>query len=127
MMLRAFLLGTVILAATAIPPTVGRAQDIDFSKIDRFESLSSGTLRVGSPAKTIVDDGERHVVVLTIWNADAETKVFWRSPDGNAPHTTVIPGPGVQTFQTAGALKLEAVGEPNHEVQYGYVMLGQEK
>ena len=86
---------------------------IDFSKIDKFESLSTGTRRVGSPPKTIVDDGERHVVVVTIWDADAETKVSWRSSSG--PQTTVIPGPGVQTFQTLGQFKLEAVGEPAHE------------
>jgi len=87
-------------------------------------SLAFGTLRVGAPPKTIADDGERHVVILTIWNADGETKVYWRSPDGNAPRTTVISGRGVQTFQTLGEFKLEAVGEPNHEVQYGYVLLG---
>jgi hypothetical protein len=127
MKLRAAALGTALLAATFVPPTAGRAQDIDFSKIDKFESLSSGTLRVGSPPKTIVDDGERHVVVLTIWDADAETKVYWRSPDGNADRTTVIPGRGVQTFQTVGEFKLEAVGEPNREVQYGYVLLGLQK
>ena len=61
------------------------AQEIDFGKIDKFESLGSGTLHVGAPPMTIVDDGERHVVVLTIWDADVETKVYWRSPDGNAP------------------------------------------
>jgi hypothetical protein len=127
MKLRAVALGTALLAATILSPYEGRAQGIDFSKIDKFETLSSGTLRVGSPPKTIVDDGERHVVVLTIWDADAETKVYWRSPDGNAPRTTVMPGRGIQTFQTAGELKLEAVGEPSHEVQYGYVLLGEQK
>ena len=89
--------------------------------------MASGSLRVGAPPKTIVDDGERHVVILTIWDADAETKVSWRSPDGTALRTTVIPGRGVQTFQTLGEFKLEAVGEPNHEVQYGYVLLGLRK
>ena len=127
MKLRLLALGMAVLAATAVPLSKGRAEGLDFRKIDKFESLSSGTLRVGSPAKTIVDDGERHAVVLTIWDADAETKVYWRSPDGNAPRTTVIPGRGVQTFQTVGELKLEAVGEPNREVQYGYVLLGLEK
>jgi hypothetical protein len=117
----AALLGVVTLAL----PSAGRAQEIDLSKIDKFESLSTGTLRVGSPPKTIVDDGERHVIVLTIWDADAETKVYWRSSSG--PRTTVIPGRGVQTFQTLGELKLEAVGEPAHEVQYGYMLLGLEK
>jgi hypothetical protein len=57
------------------------AEEIDFGKIDKFESLATGTLHVGSPPKTIVDDGERHVVILTIWDANAETKVYWRSPD----------------------------------------------
>jgi hypothetical protein len=112
-------------ATAAVLPVESRAQGIDFSKIDKFETLSSGTLRVGSSPKTIIDDRERHVVVLTIWDADAETKVYWRSPDG--PRTTVIPGRGIQTFQTLGEFKLEAVGDPNHEVQYGYVLLGLEK
>ena len=72
-----------------------------------------------------MDDGERHAVVLSICDADAETKVYWRSPDG--PRTTVIPGRGIQTFQTVGELKLEAVGNPHNEVQYGYVLLALEK
>lgn len=127
MKLRSFTLAAAVLAATPVPATVGRAQELDFSKIDKFETLSSGTLRVGAPPRTIVDDGERHVVVLTIWDADAETKVSWRSTDGNTPRTTVIPGRGVQTFQTVGELKLEAVGQPNREVQYGYVLLGLQK
>ena len=111
-------------AVAVVLPEETSAQEIDFGNVDKFESLASGTLRVGARPKTIVDDGERHVVILTIWDADAETKVYWRSPDGNAPRTTVIPGRGVQTFQTLGEFKLEAVGEPNHEVQYGYVLLG---
>jgi hypothetical protein len=103
------------------------AEEIDFGNIDKFESLATGTLHVGSPPKTVVDDGERHVVILTIWDADAETKVYWRSPDGDTPRTTVIPGRGVQTFQTAGEFRLEAIGEPNHRVEYGYMLLGQRK
>jgi hypothetical protein len=124
MKLRALALRVLLLAATVVPPTQGRAQETDFSKIDKFESISSGTLRVGSPAKTIVDDGERHIVILMIWDAGAETKAYWRSPDGNAPRTTIIPRRGVQTFQTVGEFRLEAVGEPNREVQYGCVLLG---
>ncbi|MGP8112219.1 MAG: hypothetical protein ACLQFT_07250 [Steroidobacteraceae bacterium] len=100
------------------------AQEIDF---DKFESFGTGTLHVGSPPKTIVDDDERHVVILTIWDADAETKVYWRSPDGNVPRTTIVPGKGVQTFETAGKFRLEAVGDPNHRVEYGYVLLGLRK
>jgi hypothetical protein len=38
----------------------------------------TGTLHVGARPKTLVDDGERHVVVLTIWDADVESKVYWR-------------------------------------------------
>jgi hypothetical protein len=103
------------------------AEEIDFGQIDKFESLATGTLHVGSPSKTVVDDGERHVVILTIWDADAETKVYWRSPDGDTPRTTVTPGRGVQTFQTAGEFRLEAIGEPNHRVEYGYMLLGVRK
>jgi hypothetical protein len=117
--------GLVLLFETAAlrPDRVG-AQEINFDQINKFESLGTGTLHVGAPPKTIIDDGERHVVILTIWDADAETKVYWRSPDGNDPRTTIIPGKGIQTFQTAGEFKLEAVGEPNREVNYGYVLLG---
>jgi hypothetical protein len=62
-------------------------------------------------------------VILTIWEADAETKVYWTSPDGNVSRTTIVPGKGVQTFQTAGEFRLEAICEPNRMVQYGYVLL----
>jgi len=112
-------------AVTLVSATVN-AEEIDFGEINKFESLATGTLHVGAPPKTIVDDGERHVVVLTIWDADAETKVYWRSPDGNA-RTTIIPGKGIQSFQTAGEFKLEAVGEPNRQVEFGYVLLGLRK
>ncbi len=103
------------------------AQEIDFDQINKFESLGTGTLQVGAPPKTIVDDGNRHVIVLTILDADAETKVYWKSPDGDTPRTTVIPGRGIQTFQTGGELRLEAIGEPNRRVEYGYVLLGLRK
>jgi hypothetical protein len=111
-----------VLAATLVSGKMG-AQELNFDQINKFESLGTGTLRVGAAPKTIIDDGERHVVILTIWDADAETKVYWKSPDG-APKTTVIPGKGIQTFQTAGEFRIEAIGEPNHQVQYGYVLLG---
>jgi hypothetical protein len=116
-----------LLGAVTLVPAAVNAEEIDFGQIDKFESLGTGTLHVGSPPKTIIDDGERHVVVLTIWEADAETKVYWRSLDGNAPRTTVMPGRGVQTFQTAGEFRLEAIGEPNHRVEYGYMLLGLKK
>jgi hypothetical protein len=117
----ALLVPAIFMAAAA------QAQEIDFDQINKFESVGKGTLTVGEPPKTIVDDNERHVVILTIWDADAETKVYWKAPDADAPRTTVIPGRGIQTFQTAGLFKLEAVGEPNHEVQYGYMLLGLKK
>jgi hypothetical protein len=120
-------LALLLCAGVAPVSEAAYAEEIDFDRIDKFESLTTGTLRVGAPPKTIVDDGERHVVILTIWDADAETKVYWRSLDGNAPKTTIIPGKGIQTFQTAGEFKLEAIGEPNREVEYGYVLLGLRK
>jgi hypothetical protein len=117
-----------LLCAGAAPVSeTAYAQEIDFGQIDKFESLGTGTLHVGSPPKTIIDDGERHVIILTIWDADAETKAYWKSPDGDTPRTTVIPGRGVQTFQTTGEFRLEAIGEPNHRVEYGYMLLGLRK
>lgn len=113
----------LLLGAGLAPAATARAQELDFGQIDKFESLGTGTLHVGEPPKTIVDDGDRHTVFLTIYEADARTKVYWKSLDDGAPRTTVIPGRGVQAFQTAGLLRLEAVGEPAREVKYGYVLL----
>jgi hypothetical protein len=115
---------TLLLAEAALWPAGASAQEINFDQINKFESLGTGTLHVGAPPKAIIDESERHVVILTIWDADAETKVYWRSPDGNDSRTTIIPGKGIQTFQTAGEFKLEAIGEPDREVNYGYVLLG---
>ena len=39
------------------------AQEIDFGQIDKFESLGTGTLHVGAPPKTIIDDDEPHTVI----------------------------------------------------------------
>ena len=130
-MLRMRLKILAVLAPLCVPvalaPGNAHAQEIDFGQINKFESLGTGTLHVGAPPKTIVDDGERHVVILTIWDADAETKVYWKPPDADSPRTTVIPGRGIQTFQTAGEFKLEAIGEPERRVEYGYVLLGLRK
>lgn len=115
---------TLLCASVATLPMTAYAQEVEFQAIDRFESLGTGTLHVGEPPKTIVDDGERHIIILTIWQSDAEAKIYWRSPDGNADKTTMIPGKGIQTFETAGELKLEAIGEAKHQVEYGYVLLG---
>ena len=116
-----------LLVPAILLPFDAQAQEIDFDQINKFESVGKGTLSVGEPPKTIVDDNERHVVILTVWDADAETKVYWKPADAEAPRTTVIPGRGIQTFQTAGLFKLEATGEPNRQVQYGYVLLGLRK
>jgi hypothetical protein len=56
------LLGAVTLVSATL-----NAEEIDFDQINKFESLATGTLHVGAPPKTLVDDGERHVVILTIW------------------------------------------------------------
>jgi hypothetical protein len=120
--------GLALLCLAAAPVSEATyAQEIAFGQIDRFESFGTGTLHVGSPPRTIVDDDERHIVILTIWDADAETKVYWRSLNENAPRTTIVPGKGVQTFETAGQFRLEALGDPNHRVEYGYVLLGLRK
>jgi hypothetical protein len=122
--LSAYLIGALVLLFTQCDLTTHtHAQEIDFGQIDKFESLGTGTLQVGAAPKVIVDDAEQHTVILTIWEADAETKVYWTSPDGSMSRTTIVPGTGVQTFQTAGEFRLEAIGEPNHIVQYGYVLL----
>ncbi len=119
------LVAIVALLCLGAPLMTGKlsAQDIDFGHIDKFESLGTGTLHVGSPPKTIIDDADRHTVILTIWEADADTKVYWKSLDGNVSRTTVMPGKGVQTFQTAGEFRLESLGDPYHHVEYGYILL----
>ncbi len=49
----------VLLGAVTIVSASVNAEEIDCGQIDRFESLATGTLHVGTPPKTIVDDGER--------------------------------------------------------------------
>jgi len=129
MSIRVHLVAALALLCAAAMLSAGnvRAQEIDFGRIDKFQSLGSGTLDVGDAPKTIVDDDDMHVVALTIWDADAETKVDWRDAETKESRTTTMPGRGIQTFQTLGLLKLEAVGEPHHRVKYGYVLLGLRK
>jgi hypothetical protein len=102
--------------------SVHTAQVIDFSQIDAFESMGTGTQRGASPPKTIINDGERHTVFITILESNTEAKVYWKSTDGDHPQTSIIRGPGVQAFQTAGEFRLEALGDENHSVKYGYVL-----
>jgi hypothetical protein len=113
----------LLCTASSFPSSNVCAQATDFSQIDAFESMGTGTLRGASPPKTIVDDSERHTIFITIWESDTETKVYWKSQDGNSLQTTIISGLGVQAFQTAGELKLEALGDEHHTVKYGYVLL----
>jgi hypothetical protein len=127
LLLRIVTIAAFMASGTLLDTKPSRAQEIDFSQIDKFESLGTGTLQVGDPAKTIVDDGGRYTVFLTIYEADADTKVSWTSTDTGAAKTTVIPGRAVQAFQTAGAFRLEATGEPYHSVKYGYVLLHAKK
>ena len=120
----------LILVSAALSPlgamlVVGPAgaQLIDFSKIDAFESLSTGTQSGASPPKTIVDDGNRHIVLFTILEANADAKVYWRAFDGDPPdRTTVISGPGVQAFQTACEFRLETLGDESRTVKYAYML-----
>ena len=80
------------------------AQVFDFGQIDAFKSMGTGTQRGGSPPKTIVDDGERHTVFLTILKSNTEAKIYWKSMSGEQT-TTIIRGPSVKAFQTAGQFK----------------------
>jgi hypothetical protein len=110
------------LAVIAMPATLP-AQEIDFSRIGGFESMGSGTVRTGSPPKTLVDDDEQHAIFLTIWNSETDAKVYWRPLDGDKEQTTTIQGNGVRAFQTNGEFKIQAVGDGDHEVKYNYVLL----
>ncbi|HML06780.1 MAG TPA: hypothetical protein VK430_01465 [Xanthobacteraceae bacterium] len=112
----------VLCAGTSLLSENVRAQVMDFSQIDAFESMGTGTLHGGSPPKTIIDDGERHTVFITVLESDVECKVYWKSLGGNA-ETTLLHGPGVHAFQTAGELKLEALGKENQSLKYGYLSL----
>ena len=109
----------VIIAAPATLP----AQEIDFSRIGGFESMGAGSVRTGSPPKTLVDDDEQHAVFLTIWNSDSDAKVYWKPLDSDKEQTTTIQGNSVRAFQTNGEFKIQAVGDGDHEVKYNYVLL----
>ena len=117
------LISTLLCAGVLFLSKTVCAQVIDFTKIDAFESMGTGTLHGGSPPKTIISDGEQHTVFLTIWESDTDTKAYWQSLDGKEARTTTIHGQAVQAFQTNGELKLEALGNENQTVKYGYVLL----
>ena len=75
----------LLCAGTILTTRHGFAQEIDFGAIDKFQSLGSGTLHVGDPPKSIVDDDERHAVLLTIWDADARRKSIGGRPTPRNP------------------------------------------
>ena len=58
------------------------AQQIDFSQIDKFESLGNGTLEVGSPPKTIVDDDEGEGLFGDHKGSHDRSTVIRRQPRG---------------------------------------------
>lgn len=62
----------LLLGTAALRPDNAYAQEINFDQINKFESLGTGTLYVGAPPKTIINDGKRHVVILTIWGCRDE-------------------------------------------------------
>jgi len=117
----------VLTAMAGLPSSGANAQEMDLSRIGAFESLGTGTVHGGAPPKTLVDDDQAHAVVLTIWNSERDSKVFWKPVSGGEPQTTVIHGTGVHAFQTNGLFKIQAIGEGDHEVQYGYVVFGLKK
>ena len=84
--------------------------------------MGSGTQRGGAAPKTIVDDADRHTVVITILESNTDAKISWKSADGS-PQTTFIHGTTVQAFQIAGLFKIEALGDDTRSVKYGYVLL----
>jgi len=123
MKLRSFMLVAALAlfcAAGIFLSEAASAQMIDFGRIDSFESMGTGTQRGGARPKTLVDDGEWHTVLFTILDSSTDAKIYWRSPDGD--QTTIVHGPSVKAFQTAGQFKVEALGNENQSFKYGYVL-----
>ena len=110
----------LLCASAAFHSEKASAQVFDFGQIDAFESMGTGTQRGGSAPKTIVDDGDWHPVFFTMLESNTDAKIYWKSKDGD--QTTIIHGPSVKAFQTAGQFKIEALGNENHSFKYGYVM-----
>jgi len=71
-------------------------------------------------------DGEKVILkdqVLEVRNVDSRLHRWMKTP----PKRRSYPGKASRRFQTAGEFRLEAIGEPNREVEYGYVLLGLRK
>jgi|GEM_PF-511245 len=112
----------LLCAGAALPSPGAQAQVFDFGQIDSFESMGSGTQRGGAPPKTIVDDTDRHTLIITILESNTDARIYWKSADGSQ-QTTFIHGATVQAFQIAGQFKIEALGDDTRSVKYGYVLL----
>ena len=110
----------LLCASAAYRPEKASAQVFDFGRIDAFESMGTGTQRGGSAPKAIVDDGDWHTVFFTMLESNTDAKVYWKSKDGD--QTTIIHGPSVKAFHTAGQFKVEALGDEKHSFKYGYVL-----
>jgi len=111
---------TLLYAGVLFQSENAGAQVFDFGQIDAFESMGTGTQRGASAPKTIIDDGERHTVFFTILESNTEAKIYWKSMSGE--QTTIIRGPSVKVFQTAGQFRIEALGDENHSFKYGYML-----
>lgn len=110
------------LVAAGVVPSGGNAQEMNLSRIGAFESLGTGSVRGGSPPKIVVDDDGQHAIVLTIWGSDGDSKVFWNPVNGGEQQSTIIHGTGVHAFQTSGQFKIQAIGERDNQVQYGFIL-----
>jgi hypothetical protein len=113
----------LILVSAGLCLVPAKAQEIDFGRVRAFESMGSGEVNGASPPKAIIADSDPHTVVLTIWDSNTDAKVFWKSLDDAAPHTTLIHGTGVRAFQTAGEFKVQAIGNADQTVKYDYLLL----
>ena len=111
---------TLLYAGVLFQSENAGAQVFDFGQIDAFKSMGTGTQRGASPPKTIIDDGERHTVFFTILESNTEAKIYWKSMSGE--QTTIIRGPSLKAFQTAGQFRIEALGDENHSFKYGYML-----
>ncbi|HXZ47314.1 MAG TPA: hypothetical protein VEH02_11365 [Pseudolabrys sp.] len=112
---------TLLLLCALFDCRPASAQVFDFGQLDAFESLGSGTQRGGAPPKTIVEDNDRHTVLFTIIESDTDARIYWKSEAGT--QTTLMSGPGLRAFQTVGEFRIEALGDENRSVKYGYVLL----
>jgi hypothetical protein len=105
----ALLAPAIVLAANA------RAQEIDFDQINKFESVGKGTLSVGEPPKTIIDDPERHVVILTIWVPTPRPRFIgsrWTRRPPTLPEPRSYRGEASRLFKPRGCSSSRRLASP---------------